>query len=662
MTWLAPMAAAIVALSTVPPLVALYFLRLRRKRRTVSSTMLWRRATEDLHANTPFQRLRFSLLLLLQLLALSLVVLAVAQPQADLGFAQTRRVVLLIDASGSMGTSDAPSGRTRLDEAKRLAKNRIDALHSGGFFRSSAPLIMVVAFARDARIACPFTDNAAQLAQAVDSIAQTDETTRIGDALELARAFTTITDPDNPSAAPPEPPAYEVFSDGVIADAAQCALRPGEQAIYRRLGAEGEPNAGIGAIAVARSPERPGEVEVFVRLVNWGSDARNSDVELRIDGTLRAVTPAPVTIPAMIAADSNAPATAGESQVVFPGIALPSGGVVTARLLSGDRLPADDRASVIAPPPEALRVALVGRGAFVVRGVLDALPLASLEAMSVEAWNALVAKDPTTPDRFDAIVLDAAVPAIAERGHYLSFGVPPPIGGLAPYATKPNAVVRSVQDGHALLQFVNLDELFLSSMNAVAAGSEAEVVVEASEGPLVLTISRGAVAAICVTFDPMESNWPFQRSFVNFIANALQWLAAGGRPASDEPLAPGDVASIRVPVGAASVRATAPDGASLATSAGASGEVAVGPLRRSGVYTVEWEGGGKDGKGSASVAVDMDPREEGRVASAERLELAASSVADAAERGSSRSGLWPWLLLAAILALLVEWWVWLRRV
>ena len=55
-------------LGLVPVIVLLYLLKLKRKPRVVSSTLLWFRAVQDLEANAPFQRLRKNLLLFLQLL------------------------------------------------------------------------------------------------------------------------------------------------------------------------------------------------------------------------------------------------------------------------------------------------------------------------------------------------------------------------------------------------------------------------------------------------------------------------------------------------------------------------------------------------------------------------------------------------------------------
>ena len=61
-------------LAAVPPaIVALYFLKLKRRPLEVPSTYLWRRSIEDLHVNTIWQRLRRNLLLFLQLLLVLLV-------------------------------------------------------------------------------------------------------------------------------------------------------------------------------------------------------------------------------------------------------------------------------------------------------------------------------------------------------------------------------------------------------------------------------------------------------------------------------------------------------------------------------------------------------------------------------------------------------------
>src|SRR3954464_3282467 len=62
-------------------IIALYFLKLRRRPVQVPSTLLWRRSLEDLHVNSLFQRLRRNLLLFLQLAAIFLVMLALAGPR-----------------------------------------------------------------------------------------------------------------------------------------------------------------------------------------------------------------------------------------------------------------------------------------------------------------------------------------------------------------------------------------------------------------------------------------------------------------------------------------------------------------------------------------------------------------------------------------------------
>jgi hypothetical protein len=102
MTWLTPWSAFWLLLALVPILLALYILRLRRARQLVPCTSLWTEAAEDVQANTPFQRLRRNLLLLLQLIALLLIALSIAQPRIEAAAGRGERTVLLIDCSASM--------------------------------------------------------------------------------------------------------------------------------------------------------------------------------------------------------------------------------------------------------------------------------------------------------------------------------------------------------------------------------------------------------------------------------------------------------------------------------------------------------------------------------------------------------------------------------
>ena len=59
---------ALLGLLFIPAVLAMYLLKLRRDEAVVPSTLLWQRLVADVEANAPWQRLRRSLLLLLQLL------------------------------------------------------------------------------------------------------------------------------------------------------------------------------------------------------------------------------------------------------------------------------------------------------------------------------------------------------------------------------------------------------------------------------------------------------------------------------------------------------------------------------------------------------------------------------------------------------------------
>src|SRR6478736_10108230 len=130
-TFITPLAGTIAAALSISALLVLYFLKLRRREMPVSSTILWKKAIQDLQVNAPFQKLRRNLLLFLQLLLLALLLLALAKPVANVTPTRRQTTAILIDRSASMAAKSSDGKTTRLDEAKRRAKELVDSLPRG---------------------------------------------------------------------------------------------------------------------------------------------------------------------------------------------------------------------------------------------------------------------------------------------------------------------------------------------------------------------------------------------------------------------------------------------------------------------------------------------------------------------------------------------------
>ena len=118
MSFLQPWAFLLLGLSV--PLLLLYFLKVRRQQRRVSSVMLWTPVFRDQQASALFQRLQLDPLLLLQLLALLLLCAALARPTLTLQGQGAERLILVMDTSASMKARDAGSSRMREAQARAV--------------------------------------------------------------------------------------------------------------------------------------------------------------------------------------------------------------------------------------------------------------------------------------------------------------------------------------------------------------------------------------------------------------------------------------------------------------------------------------------------------------------------------------------------------------
>ncbi len=123
--------AAFYLVGTIPIVIALHFLRLRRRSYIVPSILLWRDNPEDQKANVPFQRLRNWLLPLLQCLFLLFIVISIARPALHIQGIIHGKIIFIVDNSVSMLSREMR--HTRLDIAKQeTLKNIMQVSASGG--------------------------------------------------------------------------------------------------------------------------------------------------------------------------------------------------------------------------------------------------------------------------------------------------------------------------------------------------------------------------------------------------------------------------------------------------------------------------------------------------------------------------------------------------
>ena len=669
-TWVTPLAGAILGAAVLAPLIALWFLKLRRKRRVVSSTLLWTRSLADLRANAPFQRIRFNFLLLLQILAVLAIAIAVAQPEAEgLGSAGGRHV-LMIDRSASMGAIETVDGSgraldppmSRLALAKDAAKARVRELLGGGWFSTSASDVMVVSFGSRAEIKAPFTDSIAALETAIDAIAPSDEATRIADAMELARAFTDSANRGDTRGERVELdtssiPTIELYSDGRVSDIGGLSLRTGERIVYHRVG-EAANNAAVVAISAERPPESPDKVQVFASVANPMPEPRSVTLQLAVDGTVRSITPKPVEIAAAL--DRDGQFVPGRAQVTFRPIEQPSNASIEVAIVEDDALRADDAALAVVAPAKRLSVLLVGSGGFVVKTLLEGLSIERFNTMTADEFDAAVAE--SKPLNYDVVVFDGVAAKRLPAGRYLAFGAVPPVAGLTAYGEHKGVYPRSVRDEHPVFRSAGLDELFVSKMTAVQADRSFQVLAESPEGPMVLALDKADLHVLYVAFDPLDSNWPFQRSFVNFTANAVEHLGRAGDAIATAGVRPGEPIALRLPAGSRDVDILVPDGTRAKVVPDAEGNIAWGPATVAGLYRIEFLVAGLDSRQTRLVAVNIADPAESRIAPLPELNLGNANVQGINVSASRRGALWPWVLALGLLVVVIEWWYYQRQV
>jgi len=653
MDFLAPWVAGAAAAVVLPSLVALYFLKLRRRRVEVPSTLLWKKAIQDMQVNSPFQRLRKSLLLLLQLLILAALLFALARPTLFMDAEPGARAVIVIDHSGSMRAEDAGSG-SRLDEAKRLAEEIVDALGADGTGQA-----MVVSFAEAARVVQPMTGDVGRLRAAIASIEPTDQRGRLGGALRLVEPFA-----QEAAASGDGTLTVHIVSDGRVHDLEsneQAATLSGATVRFVRV-VEADAsvdNVGLVGFSARRDFDKPQIVQAFARVANYGGETVETNVELRVAGRLLRVEP--VDLPA---AGADGP---GERSLQFDFV-TPESALVELGVDRVDALSSDNLVRTVLAPARRLRVLLVTRGNGFLERVIEGVGVRELVVWGPEKYGD---QDPELLARggweeagvsadtgFDAIVFDQVSPETVPTVDSVYFGASPPLEGLSiedASDDRPQVMLDWVRDD-PLMRYVALDDVVLGSRARLVVPDDGEVLGTAVSGPVIARVTRGGVRHVVVGVSVTASNWPLQVSFPVFVSNAVQTLGLGGlAEAAGVSWRTGEVAVVPL---AEDGEAPEYRGPVRVAARPSEGSAVVPRFERVGLY----EATGEVAAPFDRLAVNLLDEVESDLRPAETLTVGVSETAEAVSGGEAvRREVWPWFVWGALGVLLVEWLVYVKR-
>jgi len=668
-------------------IVALYFLKLRRRPVQVPSTLLWKRSIEDLHVNSLFQRLRRNLLLFLQLAAVFLAMLALTGPRIKGTTSQGQRFVLAIDHSASMSATDiAP---TRLAVAKQNAKKVVESMESDD-------LAMVIAFADGAKVVSSYTGDRRLLAQRIDSIQPSESSTSLREALQVAAGLANPSRqkdvPEGVVATQLVPPKLKIYTDGGFADVEGFSLGNLEPEVIvigpppppvtdskdsRAKTRAPSDNVAILALQSRRNDERIDIYQVFGRIHNYRSAEVSTEAQLFKHDPKKPGGPGNLI-------DAIALKLAPQSEQSFK-FELPDTGLaeLEVRLLVEDALALDNRAFTVVGNPRKAQVLVVTAGNRYLVDTLQtptAVERADVTVVTPEESKAEDAVRQIRAGRYDLVIYDRFRPDAPPEANALYFGVLPPGPAYANPKTLELPLILDWNVSHPLMQYVrDLSTVVVVKAVGVELPPGSTSLIESNQGPLAFVAPREGYSDTVVTFglldgDKFNTSWYKNISFPLFLFNCLQVLGNSRESAGDEIHLPGQPVVLRTEATQGRIQVTSADGKRVETiSRTPQGTYVDNQVDKTGIYHARWEPEGQlafavnqfDARESDLASRGLVPEgvpPDSTLAESYKIKIGYNPVSGTRSSRPIRKDWWKPLAAIALVVVLVEWYIYNRRV
>ena len=606
--------------AAIPIIVALYLLKLRRKKLIVSSTFFWTEMVQDLQANVPFQKIRWNILLFLQILIACAVVAAMIDLAVQANLNEGQRTIFVIDTSGSMTSTEL--GASRFDLAMRDLNT---------YSRNLAPReqVMIIEAGEQAKLLLDFTANLPAIRQVLESMEPHHTQCDLSTAFALAQS----------KAGDVDKPMVVVVSDftGIESDLFQ---NPAYPISFLDVGAPAE-NVAITDFQITGYDYDPASlgVNAFLVVRNFTDQERICDVEFYVDGELTDVRS--ITVEA-----------GSKEGKVYRGIPYTpdeyDSGVVEVRLEVTDDFELDNIAYALPPLAEGMSILLVGDDPFLTNA-LAGLPGIRLFQISESEY--------LPGAGYDLTFFVNNAPGNLTPGSYVFFY--PPDRDYLPCSMGEQVEMPQVtdwDDGHPMLRFVNPGsfEVFISRVAEPRPGSL--TLIDANSTPLMLYGERNNIRSLVFPFELGSTTLITRPTFpilmYNIVSFFRSYVESGAGSIRTQGIGP-----VRIEEPGERVHVTGPGGIDLNFPIDA-GHAFI-DVSHIGVYAVEVEGSDRD-ESKTIVANFFDEEESDISAKVSPESLGGSNTPQRFEvKGEKR--LWKWLSVLALCVLTVEWFFYHRK-
>jgi hypothetical protein len=416
-------------------------------------------------------------------------------------------------------------------------------------------------------------------------------------------------------------------------------------------------NVAITSFAARRYEDRPQELEAVARLQNF------SDQEVKFDAILNysgKEDRREVDLP-----------PGGQKTVAFP-LSNVNAGVLRLTINVADELAVDNTAWAVVHPPRRGRVLFVSPGDEALRRVLGTAKANELCEIASRPPSFLLTDEyqrGAAGGDWELIIYDRCTPKELPRANTVFINRLPPGDRWKGAQKVVNPKIVDTERTHPLVQLVEVGDFVIAEVTVIKPPPGGTSLFDTAEGSIFAIAPREGFQDAVLGFEfssvdaagqiTFNTNWPLRQSFPVFIHELLSFLGGGAAQAEGEGIQPGRSLEVKSLATGAPAKVITPSGKKVTLPASGQQTLLFTGTDDVGVYEVQ-----QGELPARQVAVNLfNPVESDiRVEPERKVKLGVLDVQASQEWQTIRRPIVKWLLLLALVVLVVEWYIYNRRV